>query len=341
MSQRREPRGTSATAGSSPEALVEHPFPEGTGLQGIDTDEGAEALPSTEDAGALPRRKFVHKVLGAAAAAITASAVLPAVRELGALVAEPAHEGLGDERIMHEDLQRALARPMVQRKWAMVIDVRKCIGCDACTVACIAENNLPPGVTYRTVAKTFQGEYPELRQFFMPTNCMQCVQAPCIEAANRVVPGAMSRRADGIVVIDYEKMHGKEVFEAASKACPYPHSLWFDDGGAYTDGTPALQPYEGRAAREYGRKWERRSLKGVTRKCHFCTQRIDAGVLPACVTTCPGQAMHFGDVSDSGSLVSKLLEREKSARMSLGSGAEPSVYYLDDDPEQTCMACHS
>lgn len=341
MKERREAPEARVSAGGPPDTLDEHAFTAGAGVARSDSERGGDPLAPTEDAASFSRRKFVHRVLGAAAAAITASAVLPAVRELGALVADAAPEGMGDDRIMHEDLQRALARPMPERKWAMVIDVRKCIGCDACTVACIAENNLPPGVTYRTVAKTLQGEFPELRQFFMPTNCMQCAQAPCIEAANQVVPGAMSRRPDGIVVIDYEKMRGKEVFEAASKACPYPHSLWFDEGGAYSDGTPAVQPYEGRAAREYGRKWERRSLKGATRKCHFCTQRIDAGVLPACVTTCPGQAMHFGDVSDSGSLVSKLLEREKSARMSLGSGAEPKVYYLDDDPEQTCMACHS
>lgn len=341
MSEPREPRATPTAPSGPPTAAVELPVREDAAPPENSGDWSGSPLSCSGDADALSRRKFVEKMVGAAAAAITASAVLPAVRELGALMAQPSQERMGDDRVMHEDLQRALAKPMAERKWAMVIDVRKCIGCDACTVACIAENNLPPGVTYRTVAKAYQGEYPELRRFFMPTNCMQCAQAPCIEAANRVVPGAMSRRADGIVVIAYEKMRGKEVFAAASKACPYPHSLWFDEGGAYTDGTPAVQPYEGRAAKEYGKAWERRALAGSTRKCHFCTQRIDAGVLPACVTTCPGQAMHFGDVSDSGSLVSKLLEREKSVRMSLASGAEPNVYYLDDDPEQTCMACHS
>jgi len=223
----------------------------------------------------------------------------------------------------------------------MVIDIRKCIGCNACTVACIAENNLPPGVTYRTVAEIEDGEYPNLRRFFMPSNCMQCEHAPCIEAANKIIAGAMARRPDGIVVIDYKKMKGERVFESASKACPYPKSLWYDEGKNYTDGTPALQPYEKRKAKEYGKEWSRAETKGTTRKCHFCTQRIDAGILPACVTTCTGQAMHFGDLNDEESLVSKLLKKNKSARMNLTSGAEPAVHYLDDDPEQTCMVCHS
>jgi molybdopterin-containing oxidoreductase family iron-sulfur binding subunit len=102
-----------------------------------------------------------------------------------------------------------------------------------------------------------------------------------------------------------------------------------------------VQPYEKRKAKEYGIEWSRADLKGTTRKCHFCTQRIDAGVLPACVTTCTGQAMYFGDLNDSESLASKLLKKNKSVRMNLASSAEPRIHYLDDDPEQTCMVCHS
>ena len=136
---------------------------------------------------------------------------------------------------MQDDLNRALVKPMKERKWAMVLDVRKCIGCSACAVACIAENNLPPGVMYRTVAEVEDGAYPDVRRFFMPTNCMQCEAAPCIEAANKIIPGSMSRRPDGIVVIDYRKMKGKEAFKAADKACPYPRSLWYDEGKNYNN----------------------------------------------------------------------------------------------------------
>ncbi len=290
----------------------------------------------------LSRRAFFKRTTGVAAGAVAATAFLPGVKEVGTLLAKTVTGTPGNDMLtMHNDLQRALEKPMKQRKWAMVIDIRKCIGCNACAVACIAENNLPPGVRYRTVAEVEDGSYPELRRFFMPTNCMQCKNAPCIEAANRVIPGSMSRRPDGIVVIHYKKMKGKKVFEAASKACPYPYSLWYDEGKNYTDGTPALQPYEKRSFREYGIGWTRKDTKGTTRKCHFCTQRIDAGELPACVTTCTGQAMHFGDLNDNDSLVSKLLKRHKAVRLNLASGAEPMIYYLHDEPEQTCMVCHS
>ena len=185
------------------------------------------------------------------------------------------------------------------------------------------------------------GEYFNVKRSFMPTKYMQCANALCIEAANKIIPSAMTRRANGIVVINYKKMKGKKVFEAASTACPYPNSLWFDEGKNYTDGTPAVQPYEKRAAKEYGGEWSRKDTKGTTRKCHFCTQRIDAGVLPACVATCTGQAMHFGDVNDPDALVSKLLKKSKPYRPNLAAGAEPAVFYLDDDPEATCMTCHS
>jgi molybdopterin-containing oxidoreductase family iron-sulfur binding subunit len=290
----------------------------------------------------ISRRAFFKHSTGIAAGAAATTVLLPGLKETANLVARSVGLSVENDTLtMHNDLQRALEKPMDQRKWAMVIDIRKCIGCNACTAACIAENNLPMGVTYRTVAETEFGEYPDLRRFFMPTNCMQCEKAPCIEAANKVIPGSMARRPDGIVVIDYKKMKGKKVFEAASKACPYPKSLWYDEGKNYTDGTPAMQPYEKRKVKEYGVDWNRKDTRAVTRKCHFCTQRIDAGVLPACVTTCTGQAMHFGDLNDEESLISKLLRKNKSTRMNLASGAEPKIHYLDDDPEQTCMVCHS
>ncbi|MEX1275387.1 MAG: 4Fe-4S dicluster domain-containing protein [Bacteroidota bacterium] len=289
----------------------------------------------------ISRRSFFKHTGGAAAGAVAVTVALPAIKEIENVAAQSIRSNESESLTMHNDLQRALAKPMEDRNWAMVIDIRKCIGCHACTAACIAENNLPPGVAYRTVAEVEDGEYPELRRFFMPTNCMQCKSAPCVTAANSVIPGSMSRRSDGIVVIDYTKMKGREVFEAASKACPYPKSLWFDEGNNYTDGTPAVQPYERRAFKEYGKEWNRKETNETTRKCHFCTQRIDAGMLPACVSTCTGQAMYFGDLNDEEGMVAGLLRNNKSARLSLDSGAEPSIHYLDDDPDTTCMVCHS
>jgi molybdopterin-containing oxidoreductase family iron-sulfur binding subunit len=61
---------------------------------------------------------------------------------------------------LQEDIRRALEKPAAERHWVMVIDLGKCIGCHACTVACVAENKLPPGVVYRPVLDEEVGEYP-------------------------------------------------------------------------------------------------------------------------------------------------------------------------------------
>ena len=69
---------------------------------------------------------------------------------------------------MLADLRRALRKPVEQRKWVMVIDLQKCIGCKACTVSCVAENNLPPGVVYRPVVEEEIGTFPNVRKRFTP-----------------------------------------------------------------------------------------------------------------------------------------------------------------------------
>jgi molybdopterin-containing oxidoreductase family iron-sulfur binding subunit len=255
---------------------------------------------------------------------------------------------------MVADLERALARPAEQRRWVMVIDTRRCIGCSACTVACIAENNLPPGVTYRIVPEVEFGVYPVVRRSFMPTNCMQCDDAPCVPAANAVLPGSMHKRPDGIVAIDYQVMKGRKVFEAAREACPYDAALYFDEGGNHTDGTPQVQAYEQRSVREYGVAWSRSQTVGSTRKCHFCAHRLDAGQLPACVTTCTGLAMRFGDAADAESLVAEHIARGETRAVSAAGGAKPRVLYVDDWPKEdpgaqrpsnraaiNCSACHT
>ncbi|MBI5829685.1 MAG: (4Fe-4S)-binding protein, partial [Chloroflexi bacterium] len=81
---------------------------------------------------------------------------------------------------MQADLQRALAKPVDQRRWVMVIDLRKCVACQACTIACIAENKLPPGVVYRPVLDEEIGAYPNVTRKFLPKPCMQCDNPPCV-----------------------------------------------------------------------------------------------------------------------------------------------------------------
>jgi molybdopterin-containing oxidoreductase family iron-sulfur binding subunit len=274
------------------------------------------------------RRGFV-KAMGGAALGVSAGTAL-ATESAPPVAARLPASGQPETLRMLADLQRAVAKPIEQRRWVMVIDTRRCIGCSACNVACVAENNLPPGVTYRTVPEVEDGTYPDVRRVFMPTNCMQCDNAPCIAAANAVIPGAMSKRPDGIVEVDYTRMKGRAVFEAARKACPYGFALYYDEGKNHTEGTPAVQPYERRAAVEYGRAWTRRETAGATRKCHFCAHRLDAGLLPACVSTCTGLAMHFGDAADPQSLVSEMIAADRGRRLDVENGTEPRVFYVDD-----------
>jgi Fe-S-cluster-containing dehydrogenase component len=80
---------------------------------------------------------------------------------------------------MQRDLKRALDGDPQKIKWGMVIDLAKCIGCHACTVACVAENKLPPGVVYRPVLEHEVGAYPSVGRNFIPRPCLQCQNPPC------------------------------------------------------------------------------------------------------------------------------------------------------------------
>jgi len=245
---------------------------------------------------------------------------------------------------MREDLRRALKKQVEQRRWAMIVNTRRCTACYACVVACMAENCSPPGVAYRRVAEMESGEYPQVSRIFMPANCMQCDNPPCVKAAPA---GAITKRPDGIVAVDYGKLRGKDAFEKVQKACPY-NAFSYDDGSYYTKDTPALQPYEKAATYEYGKpvtRTARGGPAGAARKCHFCLPRLGAGMLPACVTTCDGGAMFFGDASDADSLVARLLRVHGSMRLQVAQKTEPRVHYLVDDSAaadslKACLACH-
>jgi Fe-S-cluster-containing dehydrogenase component len=235
---------------------------------------------------------------------------------------EPLAQGLIPR--MQAELAMAMTKPIEERRWGMVIDMAKCIGCSACTIACIAENHLPPGVVYRPVIEEEVGEYPNVSRRWLPRPCMQCDNPPCVP----VCPvKATWKREDGIVVVDYDACIGCRYCIAA---CPYG-ARYFDFGDHYTDGTPAVQPYEHSPSQEYGREWHREEGKspvGNVRKCTFCTHRLEAGMLPACVTTCIASATYFGDLNDPESVVSELTGSPRVMRVKEESGTKPKVYYL-------------
>ncbi len=244
---------------------------------------------------------------------------------------------------MHEDLGRALKKPVEKRSWQMVIDIDKCIGCNSCSVACVAENVLPPGVSYRVVVEVEEGAYPDVRHYPMPTNCQQCDNPPCVKG---LPEDFYTKRPDGILVYDYAKMKGEKIFRQAKAACPYT-AVYHDTGGFYTEGTPKLEPYETREGHEYGGTWVRKQGVGeppvdAVRKCHFCLHRLESGMLPACVTTCVGGAMYFGDKNDPKSLINELLQRRESVLTYADQGTGPRVVYLTGivSTAAGCVDCH-
>src|SRR5512134_2136740 len=100
-------------------------------------------------------------------------------------------------------------------RYGLTIDLRRCIGCQACTVACKAENLLPPTMKWNRVMDCIEGSYPETRRRFLPRACMHCEEAPCVEVCPT---GASLQRADGIVLIEGDKCVGCQY---CVLACPY------------------------------------------------------------------------------------------------------------------------
>ncbi len=280
------------------------------------------------------RRRFLETIASACAGLsfLRVLSAKPRVTEAGDAVPPDPDENPLDR--MLRDLSRALAKPIEQRRFGMVIDQRKCVGCKACTVSCNAENNLPPGVVYRPVVEEEVGSFPNVSSRFTPRPCMHCEHPPCVP----VCPvSATYTRPDGIVAIDYEVCIGCRYCIAA---CPY-NARTADFGEYYgtekgaseaCQGEEALA-YETRPSFEYGREWRRElgsraSPKGNARKCHFCLHKVENGMLPACVTTCIGGATYFGDLNDPESLVHELAGRSNAVRLKEELGTEPKVYYL-------------
>lgn len=286
------------------------------------------------------RREFMNIAAGVAGALVLTGT---AKKLLAAVVEKPS----GEVERMHQELLDALKKRPSQRKWAMGVDVRKCIGCDSCSVACAVENVTPVGASYRTVDKVESGEGKDLNRFFMPTNCQQCDDVPCMKAANAITPGAITKREDGIVVLNYEVLKGSpEARKAAKKACPYT-AIVDEEGEFYTANTPRTEPYENRAIFEYESEYRNKlSLKGTIRKCTYCLHRLNSGMLPACVTACIGRAMYFGDANDPASLVTEkfktknvyILKPENKPRVAyLGYKTKEEIHNISSE---SCIACH-
>ena len=177
------------------------------------------------------------------------------------------------------------------KRYAMVLDSRKCIDCKACVVACKAENDVPIGVFRNRINVEKSGEYPHLRTSFDPEQCHHCEHASCV----RVCPtGASWQREDGVVLVSYGDCIGCKY---CIIACPY--DARYHNPETHTVG-----------------------------KCTFCSHRVDLGELPACVETCPSKVRVFGDLEDPKSSIHGILATRRYRVMKPQTGNGPHLYYL-------------
>jgi tetrathionate reductase subunit B len=176
------------------------------------------------------------------------------------------------------------------KRYAMAVDTRRCVGCNACVIACKTENRVPNGGFRCWTAQETHGTFPELALEVRSERCNHCAQTPCVAACPT---GASHVAEGGIVAVDRRKCTG---CKACMAVCPY--------GARYVH--PA----------------------GHVDKCTFCVHRVTKGREPACVEICPTNALSFGDLSDPESPVSRALRSGRVKTLRPEAGTKPQVFFL-------------
>jgi molybdopterin-containing oxidoreductase family iron-sulfur binding subunit len=219
----------------------------------------------------------------------------------------------------------------------MVIDLDRCTGCQACVVACHAENNVTTvgeeevtmgrSMHWIRIERYWEGEYPDLRARFLPVLCQQCERAPCEPVCP--VFATYHNEQEHLNIQVYNRCIGVRY---CANNCPYIARMfnWF---------APYFpEPLNEQLNPDVTTRW-----RGIMEKCTFCVQRIrrveenaasegrpirDGEVQPACAQTCPTQAIVFGDLKDPESRVAELARNRRGFRLLEELGTEPSVIYL-------------
>jgi len=224
-------------------------------------------------------------------------------------------------------------------RWGMAVDLDRCTGCEACVIACRAENNIPTvgeqearmgrALHWIRVERYYEGEFPDVKVKFQPVFCQQCDNAPC----EPVCPTYASyHNAEGLNAQVYNRCIGTRY---CANACPYT-VRFFNFFNPVWDRPFHLQLNPDVSVRQVG----------VMEKCTFCVQRIKAAEIhaheekrelkdgelqPACVQTCAPKALVFGDLNDPESEVSRLQRSRRGSKLLAELGTKPKVTYLQRD----------
>ncbi len=218
--------------------------------------------------------------------------------------------------------------PGVQFGYALNLSV--CIGCRKCAEACHIENNHDRttnnsyirvfememgGIDFEKGDATYDHPVPQANKFYMPVQCQQCENPPCVKACPIE---ATWQEEDGIVVVDYNWCIGCRYCEAA---CPY-HARRFN-WEPPTIPAEEINPNQGYLS-------NRIRPQGVIEKCTFCLHRTREGRMPACLEACPTGARVFGNLLDPDSEIRWVIENKRTFVLKEELGTKPRFYYFFD-----------
>lgn len=182
--------------------------------------------------------------------------------------------------------------PKTDRSFGMVVDLKRCVGCSACVIACKSENAIPDGHCRRWVEQVVEGRFPNLKMEVWSNSCQHCSEAPCV--TNCPTGASHVDLRNGTVQVERQLCTG---CKACLAACPYDARY--------------IHP------------------EGFADKCTLCSHRLEAGQSTACAAICPTSAIVVGDLSNPDSSASRLLQRRKWKQQRPEAGTRPKFFLLD------------